>query len=394
MSGESTIRHGDLFIRYEAMVASGAINADPAQRRVALHLERLRAELENLRFATKSSALGWLFAKRDNAHPLKGAYIHGGVGRGKTMLMDLFFDCAPDLPKRRLHFQEFMAETHELIHDHRRHEAEAGHRSQDPIAPVADHIADQARLLCFDEFQVADITDAMILGRLFAKLLARRVIIVATSNTPPEDLYKDGLNRALFLPFIDLLRERLSVLHLDSQTDYRLNHLGSSAVYFCPLSDRAMHDIDAVWRSMTGGLAEPATLQMKSRTLHVPLAAMGAARFSFADLCEKPLGSADYLKLAHTYHTLFLDRIPVLTPDKRNEARRFIHLIDALYDNHVKLIASAAAEPATLYMEGDGADAFMRTASRLIEMRSTSYLALPHDRGRSGKQKKAQQSHA
>ena len=367
--------------RYDAKVAAGQIEADPAQRRIAQRLSVLLTELENRRFATKSSALGWLFAKRDSDHPLKGIYIHGAVGRGKTMLMDLFFEAAPDLPKQRLHFHEFMADVHERIHVWRQ-KAKAGEvKGDDPIAPVANDIADRAKLLCFDEFQVTDITDAMILGRLFAKLFTRRVIIVATSNAEPEDLYRDGLNRALFLPFIDLLRERLDILHLDARTDFRLEKLSGTAVYFHPPDQASTRQMDGLWHKLTGG--DPGSehiLRIKGRSLVVPRAAMGAARFSFAALCEQPLGAADYLKLARTYHTLFLDDVPLLPAAKRNEARRFINLIDALYDNHVKLVMSAAGEPAALYPEGDGADLFMRTASRLIEMRSAAYLAEAHGR--------------
>ena len=371
-----------LAARYRAKIAAGEIEPDAAQKRVAQRLALLQGELENRRFATKSSALGWLFARHEAANPTKGVYIHGAVGRGKTMLMDMFHEAAPDLPKRRIHFHEFMAETHERIHAWRERAKRGEVKGVDPIAPVARDIAETARLICFDEFHVRDIADAMILGRLFTALLARRVVIVATSNTAPEALYAGGLNRALFLPFIDLLRTRLDILHLDARTDYRLEKLNGHQVYFHPLGPEARQQMDAMWHHVAGrGGGAAAEIAVGGRGIKVPAAAMGAARFSFADLCERPLGARDYLKLARTYHTLFLDGVPTLGPGRRNEARRFIDLVDTLYDNRVKLIVSAAAEPAALYPVGEGADDFMRTASRLIEMRSHGYLAAAHGDG-------------
>ena len=364
---------------YQAKLAVGEIEPDAAQKRVAQRLSALHGELENRRFATKSSALGWLFARHEAAHPIKGLYIHGAVGRGKTMLMDMFFDAAPDLPKRRLHFHEFMAETHARIRAWRQRAKRGEVSGTDPIAPVAAEIAETARLICFDEFHVRDIADAMILGRLFAGLFAHRVVIVVTSNTPPGALYAGGLNRALFLPFIDLLCRRLDVLHLNARTDYRLQKLNGRQVYFHPLGAEAARAMDEMWQCVTGRSGgEASQINVSGRSIKVPAAAMGAARFSFAELCEAPLGANDYLKLARCYHTLFIDGVPTLGPAQRNAARRFIDLIDTLYDNRVKLIASAAAEPPALYPLGDGADHFLRTASRLIEMRSHDYLAAAH----------------
>lgn len=361
--------------RYRAMVEAGEIEADAAQRRVAARLTELHAALENRRFATKASALGWLFARHEKAHPLKGLYIHGAVGRGKTMLMDLFHDGAPAVSKRRVHFHEFMADVHERIHAWRTRPRRGAGGGGDPVAPVAEALAREARLLCFDEFHVRDIADAMILGRLFACLFRHGVVVVATSNDAPEDLYAGGLNRALFLPFVDLLRTRLDVLHLDARTDYRLEKLNGHAVYFHPLGAEARRAMDALWRSVAGPAgAAPGELRVRGRVIPVPAQAAGAARFSFADLCERPLGAADYVQLARAFPTVFLDDVPALGPERRNEARRFINLVDTLYDSRVRLIASAAAEPAALYPGGDGAEHFLRTASRLIEMRSHAYL--------------------
>jgi len=365
--------------RYDALVADKAIENDPAQKRIVARLNRLCSELENRRMARKSNALGWLFARRERDHPIKGLYIHGSVGRGKTMLMDLFFEALPNQSKKRVHFHEFMADVHDRIYEWRQKSKRGEVKGDDPIAPVASAISDEANILCFDEFQITDIADAMIIGRLFSCLFTHRVVVIATSNTAPENLYADGLNRALFLPFIDLLKQYLDIDRLDARTDYRLEKLSAHPVYFLPLGEEADQAMDIAWRRWTSGQGgTPATVAVKGRTIAVPQAANGAARFAFSDLCGKPLGAADYLKIAHTYHTVFVDRVPAMGPDRRNEARRFINLIDALYDNNVKLVASAAASPAALYAEGDGADSFTRTASRLIEMRSETYLAAPH----------------
>ncbi len=321
--------------------------------------------------------------------PPRGLYIHGPVGRGKTMLMDLFFGVVEVPQKRRAHFHSFMADVHARLHQWRQARKRGEVAGEDPIAPVAAELAREASLLCFDEFAVRDIADAMILGRLFTALFAAGVVVVATSNVDPADLYKDGLNRALFLPFVALLRERLVVVELDARTDYRLEKLVRAPVYYTPLSPKADAALDAAFFALTGvRQGQPAQIELLDRFLHVPQAVGGVARFDFDSLCRRPLGSSDYLAIAERFHTVLIDRIPVLTPAERNEARRFIILVDALYDMRVKLIASAAAEPGALFAGADGGEAFefARTASRLFEMRSADYLALPHgrDESRSG----------
>ncbi len=371
--------------RYQALVDSGEISFDAAQAAVARRLSALNDRLADYRLARrKSSALAWLFSRGQKQEPVRGLYIWGDVGRGKTMLMDLFMEASPVRHKRRAHFHEFMADVHERIHAWRQKLKAGEVKGDDPIAPVAAALAEEAWLLCFDEFSVTDIADAMILGRLFGKLFEEGVVVVATSNVVPDQLYRDGLNRALFLPFIKLLQERMDVLKLDSRTDFRLEKLSGQPVWLTPEgadSDRAM---DAFWSRLTGGVeGEATTLQVKGRQVPVPRQAHGVARFAFSDLCEKPLGASDYLAIAHAFHTVMLDRIPVMKGlDKRNEAKRFITLIDAFYDNQVKLVASAGAEPNRLYLSESGTEEFEfhRTASRLIEMRSDEYLALPHER--------------
>jgi cell division protein ZapE len=334
------------------------------------------------RLARKSSALGWLFAGRERAlPPIKGLYIYGDVGRGKTMLMDLFFQASPVERKRRAHFHEFMLDVHERIHAFRQGIKRGERADEDPIRVVADELAEQAWLLCFDEFHVTDIADAMILGRLFTRLFERGIVMVATSNVAPDDLYKDGLNRALFVPFIHLLEARMDVVRLEARADFRLEKLAGKPVWYVPADAAADHALDDAWRRLTGGNGDAAqSLALHGRSVRVPRAFMGVARFNFHDLCEQPLAAADYLRIAREYHTIVLDHVPVMTYDNRNAAKRFIILIDTLYDTNVKLIASAAAEPDALYRADEGYEAqeFKRTASRLIEMRSQAYLARPH----------------
>lgn len=368
--------------RYAALVAAGKIEADPGQAVLASRFNALAHRLEQRRLSRKSSSLGWLFAKREQAGtPLKGLYVHGEVGRGKTMLMDLFFAASEVKRKRRAHFHEFMADVHERVRLFR-HKIKRGEIGDtDPIKLAADQIADETWLLCFDEFHVTDIADAMILGRLFTRLFELGVVLVATSNLAPDDLYAGGLNRALFVPFIHLLQQHIEVARLEARTDYRLEKLEDVAVWHVPADEDAAVALDMAWQKLTGLLeGEPQEIALQGRVLRVPEAAMGVARFAFAQLCEQPLGANDYLRLAREFHTLIVDNIPVMDFPQRNAAKRFIILIDMLYDNAVKLVASASAEPAGLYLASDGYETheFKRTASRLIEMRSQSYLALPH----------------
>src|SRR5580704_248721 len=371
--------------QYAEAVAAGRIEEDQAQLSVVSLMAQLEARLVEHRLARKSSALGWLFASRAREQPaIKGLYIYGAVGRGKTMLMDFFFEASPVLRKRRAHFHEFMIDVHERVHAIRQKMRFGECQGEDPIKMVADALAEEAWLLCFDEFHVTDIADAMILGRLFTHLFAQGVVMVATSNVAPEDLYKDGLNRALFVPFIELLQQRMDVVRLDARTDFRLEKLGGKPVWYVPADASADKALDQAWQRLTGGHhGSVQDLPLHARSVHVPRAFMGVARFNFHDLCEEPLAAADYLRIAHEYHTLILDHIPVMSFDNRNAAKRFIILIDTLYDTNVKLIASAAAEPDALYHADEGYEAleFQRTASRLIEMRSQDYLARPHGAG-------------
>ncbi len=371
--------------RYQSLVDAGEISSDAAQLAVARRLDALNVELADYRLTRrKSTGLAWLFSRGEKRQPVRGLYVWGDVGRGKTMLMDLFIEASPVKRKRRAHFHEFMADVHERIHAYRQKLKAGEVKGDDPIAPVAADLAEEAWLLCFDEFSVTDIADAMILGRLFSRLFEEGVVVVATSNVVPDLLYRDGLNRALFVPFIKLLQEKMAVVKLESRTDFRLEKLAGQPVWITPPGPEADAAMDAAWQRLTGGAAgEPAELTVKGRQVAVPAQAHGVARFSFADLCEKPLGGADYLAIAHQYHTVLIDRIPVMQGlEKRNEAKRFIILIDALYDNQVKLVASAGAEPHRLYLSDAGTEEFEfhRTASRLIEMRSDDYLALPHAR--------------
>ena len=379
-----------LLLRYQSLVDSGRLEADAAQAAAVASLTALVERIGEKRLARKSSALGWMFSKKsDGPTVVKGLYIWGAVGRGKTMLMDLFFDTLPHLRKKRVHFHDFMADVHARIHQfredlkHNEHLHKGNSKNTDPIQPVAEAIAEEAWVLCFDEFTVNDIADAMILGRLFAALWAKGVVVIATSNVDPSDLYADGLNRALFLPFIAQLHDHMNVLRLDARTDYRLEKLTGAPVYHVPADARADAALDSMWGELTGGAAKrPAELVVRTRKLHVPAAAQGVARFQFDDLCAKPLGASDYLMIARDFHTVMIDHIPLMAYERRNEAKRFIILIDILYEHHVKLVASAQAEPHLLYKATEGREAFEfdRTVSRLIEMRSESYLGQPHGR--------------
>jgi cell division protein ZapE len=354
------------FDRYRAAVSRGELKDDDAQRRAATRLQALARALGKYRPRRRL-----FFAARPAP---RGLYIWGDVGRGKSMLMDLFFLEAPIALKQRIHFNAFMTDVHAQIHRERQHED-----SGDPITPVAEAIAKRARLLCFDEFQVSDVADAMILGRLFEQLFDQGVVVVATSNSPPNRLYGDGLNRQLFLPFIGMIEQRLEIVELNGPFDFRLQRMSGFDVYVHPLGPQSDSVMDGAWRTLTDGArGAPRTLTVLGRALRVPQAARGVARFSFADLCVNPLAAADYLAIAHMFHTVLIDHIPRLDPTQRNEARRFVVLIDTLYDESVKLVCSAAAAPEELYPAGDGAEAFRRTASRLNEMQSTGYLKRGH----------------
>ncbi len=368
--------------QYQALISSGAIEADAAQAHAAEAFARLEQRLASYKPVRKQGLLGRLFADKDEAPP-RGLYVHGDVGRGKTMLMDLFFQHSSVAHKRRAHFHEFMAEVHERIYGFRQNIARGEIADGDVIALTAESIFNQAWLLCFDEFHVTDIADAMILGRLFSKLFEFGTVVVATSNVAPDDLYKGGLNRALFLPFIKQISEHMDVLRLDARTDFRLEKLAGVKMWLVPADAAANAALDKAWISMTGNApCRPRDLSIKGRVMRVPCSAHGVARFSFPDICEKPLAASDYLRLARDYHTIIIDRIPVMGHAERNAAKRFIALIDTLYDNAVKLMASAEAGPVSLYLatEGNEANEFKRTSSRLIEMSSESYLALPHGR--------------
>lgn len=354
--------------RYEARVAAGEIEPDPAQRSAADRFDALADELA----AWAPRERGGLFARfQRKASPTpRGLYVHGGVGRGKTMLMDLFFETAHFQPKRRRHFHEFMAEVHERI-------AIARQTSEgDPIPRVAVEMVGSPGLLCFDELHVTDIADAMILGRFFKVVFERKVVIVATSNARPNELYRHGLNRQLFLPFIDLIEDNMDVVELEAAKDFRLDKISGQRLYFTPPDKAATEALDQHWSRLTGQRRPKAdVIEVKGRPVAIPAAAAGVARFGFADLCERPLGASDYLAIAHAYHTVIVDGIPLMDGSRRDHARRFITLIDTFYDNGVCLIASAEAPPDRLYVRGDGADLFERTASRLIEMQSEAYIA-------------------
>jgi cell division protein ZapE len=361
---------------YRARRRAGQIEADPAQELAAEKLQSLHHAL--VHYQPASGPAGWrerlgLARRRDEAP--QGLYIFGGVGRGKSMLMDMFFASAPIEKKRRVHFHEFMLEIHDRLHRQRQDRRADG----DPLAPLAADIAAESWLLCFDEFSVGNIADAMLLGRLFAALLDLGVVVVTTSNTAPDDLYQGGLQRERFLPFIDLLKERLDILELDGVIDYRRDRIRGMTVYHQPLGAAAEAALGEAFAQLTDGAAAGATtLAVQGRQLAVPQAAKGVARFRFGDLCERTLGAADYIAIATHFHTVIIGDIPLMTPEQRNEARRFMTLIDALYEHKTNLICAAAAAPDKLYAAGDGMREFKRTASRLIEMQSMAYLGRPH----------------
>ena len=365
---------------YRDRLASGEIAPDAAQASAVSALSQLEGELNAL---AEPGFARLLHRKRE---PPRGVYLYGPVGRGKSMVMDLFFDSAPVAAKRRVHFHAFMGEVHGLIDAWRKGDAAARKarfgqaKGDDPIPPVAHHLAEGARLLCFDEFHVTDIADAMILGRLFEALWTSGVVIVATSNRAPDALYQDGLNRQLFLPFIERLKARMTVVRVDGPKDFRLDRLKGQQVYFSPVSEQTCKAFEALWTSLLDGTAETGdTLEVMGRKLRLPHTAGGHLKASFVSLCGVALGAQDYLALAQRFHTVFLEDVLRLGPELRNEAARFVSLIDALYEAKNKLVVLAEAEPEGLYPAGDGAFEFERTVSRLQEMRSADYVEAARD---------------
>ncbi len=364
---------------YDERIRQGEIRSDPIQAAAVAELVRLEADLDD---EESEGGLLAIFRQRQLARP-RGVYLVGPVGRGKSMLMDLFYETVSAGRKRRTHFHVFMGEIHRLIDAWRKGDRAARkarfgqHKGDDPIPPVADVVANEARLICFDEFQVTDIADAMILGRLFEALFARGVVLVATSNRLPDELYRNGLNRQLFLPFIDLLKSKVQVVTLAGPHDYRLDRLRAAGAWFSPIDPDNQRQAAALWRDMLGPEDQEIgeTVEVLGRKVHFPHAVGGLLRASFASLCSVALGPNDYVAIAERFHTVFIEGVPKLTPNRREEARRFVILIDALYEARTHLIMLAEAEPAKLYPEGDGAFEFERTASRLEEMRSADWLA-------------------
>lgn len=345
---------------YQKLLASGELRPDPAQARAVEELAIVEAAL------AKPQARGTFF-RRKKVEPVTGLYLWGGVGRGKSMIMDIFFAESPEPKKRRIHFHAFMQEVQAALHEVRKSGVE------DAIAPVADKIVAETRLLCFDEMQITDIADAMIVGRLFERMFAGGVCVVTTSNRVPDDLYKDGLNRNLFVPFIGVLKDHLKVHEVVSETDYRQGRLEGHKAYFAPLGREAEVAVNSVWDDLVGQAGEALTLHHKGREIVLPQFWGGVARATFSDLCAQPLGPGDYLQIAEAVRVLILTDIPELSATAQNEAKRFVTLIDALYEAKVKLIVSAAAEPEALYTTGKGAFEFERTASRLREMMSADW---------------------
>ena len=368
---------------YRAMRQSGRIEHDAAQELAVQKLQSVANALKDYRPAVNG---GWMdrwrqrfgIGRRDDVDAegsTQGLYIYGAVGRGKSMLMDLFFRTAPVTAKRRVHFHAFMLEVHETLHRWRQEKP----KQVDLIPALADKIAAESWLLCFDEFHVTNIADAMILGRLFTELFERGVVVVATSNWAPDELYSGGLQRDRFLPFIDLMKQKLDVLELDGARDFRLQRLKDLSLYHSPLGPMSEDKMRAAFTRLSGGLVpEPGSLTVQGRRLDVPRQAGPVAWFDFEELCARPLGAADYLALATHYPVILIDRVPRLTAAERDQARRFMTLIDALYEHRVTTVIAAADRPERLYPEGEGAIEFQRTVSRLNEMQSADYLSRPH----------------
>jgi cell division protein ZapE len=366
---------------YRKLLESGEIHPDPNQALAAEKLQTLHMTLQH--YAPQMGVTGWkarLSLGRKREEPPLGLYMYGGVGRGKSMLMEMFYNTSTIKQKQHIHFHVFMKEVHERLHNFRE-AAKAGKVSpkKDPLAALARIIADQAWLLCFDEMQITDIADAMILGRLFEVLFEEGVVIVTTSNRPPSDLYKDGLQREKFIPFIKLFEEKLDILDLDGPVDHRLARLRSMKSFSTPVNDTTDLELKRNFDNLTTGVTPtPANVPVKGRQVHIPLAAEGVAFASFDDLCDLPLGASDYLKIAELFHTVIISRIPKLGPNNRDAAKRFVTMIDAFYEAKTNLVCSAETPPQEIYTEGDGAFEFDRTVSRLMEMQADDYIAAPH----------------
>lgn len=365
--------------RYRTKIANGDLAHDPMQELCAEKLQSLFNALSDYRpnngKGTWRERFG-LTKRRNDPEPPQGLYIYGEVGRGKSMLMDLFYETVPVEKKRRVHFHDFMQDVQARLHKFRQTRKDD---ESDPIPPIAKDLADQAWLLCFDEMQVTDITDAMILGRLFEKLFDLGVVIVTTSNRHPDDLYKNGLQRQNFLPFIDMIKEKLDVLELASRTDYRMRHLTASDVFVYPADENTPARIDEMFATVTeGARVAPDSLRIKGRDIKISAAGAGVARFSFEELCTRPLGPGDYIAIATHFHTIVIDLIPQMPASRRDWAKRFGTLIDAMYEHKTNLICAMETVPDDLYTDGDYSFEFQRTVSRLTEMRSQEYLDLPH----------------
>ena len=381
MTAEDQDQPGRLAQEIQLAIKHGQLKPDPAQQAAIDVLDSILNDLYAPKLGNKKSALGWLFGKKPRVSDTspRGLYLWGGVGRGKTMLMDRFFELAPSddssLPKRRVHFHAFMLDVHARIHEWRQQQKTAKERSADPIPPLAEELAKESQLLCFDEFAVTDVADAMLLGRLFTGLFSHGVTVVATSNVEPDLLYKDGLNRSFFLPFIALVKERMVVLELALETDYRMELLIDGHTYM--VGDGAAAELDALWSEMTDGLAiAPDSITVSGRQTDFAVTCGGLLRETFSALCEQPLGAGDYLALAERFHTLFLEDVPVLAYENRNAVKRLIALVDTLYDKQRILIVGAEERPSKLYPVDHGTEAFefQRTISRLREMQSDEWL--------------------
>jgi cell division protein ZapE len=364
--------------------AAGEVHADPVQEKVVERLQAIYGQLVALQDHPAPKAgflarLGFGHAPAPTVGP-RGLYIWGPVGRGKSMLMDLFFADVPMQKKRRVHFHEFMLEVQERLHRRREELASKGAPPEaDTIVPIARQIASETRLLCFDEFQVTNIADAMILARLFETLFDEGLTVIATSNRKPDDLYKDGLQRERFVPFIELVKQRLDVIELGGDHDYRMDRLRNFDVYLTPFGAWANAKLDEAFRAMSGGAdGEPRVLRTQGRDVEIPRAAPGVAMAHFLDWCDRPMGAADFLCIAANFHTVIVADVPKMGPESQDQAVRFVTMIDEFYEKKVKFICSAATAPSGLYLEGDGSFEFQRTVSRLMEMQSPEYLTLEH----------------